>query len=166
MLKTYKIRSFKNGENKEGKPFMNYSITIPANIAEVLPNDVQFTVELTEDGLLFRKADAAEEAVTVPSWAQGNGSGSKTTAKPAAKTKPAAKRSAPSKAKASDTKPATETKAKAGARKRPAAKAKAEAAPATEKAKASTRKRPAAKAKPAAAKASGGRKRPGAKAAA
>jgi hypothetical protein len=136
MLKTYKIRSFKNGQNKDGKPFMNYSITVPAKIAEVLPDDVQFSVELTEDGLLFRRAEVSSDDVTVPSWANGNGSSAKAPAKAKAKAKPAAKTAAKSKPAA---KPKAKAKpaAKAGARKRPGA-AKADTKPATR-----TRKRPA-----------------------
>jgi len=136
MLKTYKIRSFKNGENKEGKPFMNYSITVPAKIAEVLPDDVQFTIELTDEGLLFKRAEVQDDSVTVPNWAKsgGNGNGAK---KPAAKAKPAAKKAA--------AKPAAKATKAAGARKRPAA-AKPAAKTTAAKPKPGARKRPGAKA--------------------
>lgn len=86
MSKTYKIRRFQNGKNKAGKPFVNYSLTIPSHIADALPEDVQFTCELTEDGIVFRPATAERETVALPSWAKGatqesNGSSE---AKPAA----------------------------------------------------------------------------------
>ena|SRR5436190_16863707 len=70
-MKTYKIRKFQNGRNKDGQPFINYSLTIPTPIAEKLPADMQFACELTTEGILFRPADEEVEAVELPTWAKG-----------------------------------------------------------------------------------------------
>jgi len=67
--RTYKIRSFSNGKNRQGEPFVNYSLTIPSHIAEKLPREMQFYCELTEDGLLFRPVPPDQEAVVLPPWA-------------------------------------------------------------------------------------------------
>jgi outer membrane biosynthesis protein TonB len=76
--RAYKIRSFSNGKNRKGDPFVNYSLTIPSTIAEKLPKDMQFYCELTEDGLLFRPVPPDQEQVVLPPWAQSeNGSEAK-----------------------------------------------------------------------------------------
>lgn len=91
-MKTYKIRKFQNGRNKNGDPFLNFSLTIPSAIAESLPSDMQFACELTEDGILFRPATPEAEAVELPTWAQrqaeaANGNGSHGEAETEAKPK-------------------------------------------------------------------------------
>jgi hypothetical protein len=68
-MKTYKIRKFQNGKNKQGQPFINYSLTIPSAVAEALPEDMQFACELTEDGILFKPTAVESEVVSLPSWA-------------------------------------------------------------------------------------------------
>jgi len=68
--RTYKIRRFENGQNKNGEPFKNYSITIPGAIAERLPEDMLFTVEVTDDGILLKPYTGEEEAVEMPAWAK------------------------------------------------------------------------------------------------
>ena len=67
--RTYKIRSFSNGKNRKGDPFVNYSLTIPSHIAEKLPREMQFYCELTPDGLLFRPVPPDQEQVVLPPWA-------------------------------------------------------------------------------------------------
>ena len=69
MSRTYKIRSFQNGTNKKGEPFLNHSLTIPSQIARALSVELEFTCELTEDGVLYRPVTkpATEQ---LPSWAQ------------------------------------------------------------------------------------------------
>lgn len=72
--KTYKIRKFVNGRRKTGEPFTNYSLTIPVQIAEKLPDGIRFTCELTDEGILFRPAVRVEDdAISLPSWAKQNG---------------------------------------------------------------------------------------------
>ena len=74
MARTYNIRKYANGHSrKDGRPFMNYSLTIPAHIAEMLPEDLQFQCELNDQGILFRPVQSDEENVELPSWAQQNG---------------------------------------------------------------------------------------------
>ena len=69
--KTYKIRTFRNGKRKSGEPFLNYSLTIPTNIARELPNDMKFYCDLTEEGILFRPVDESEiEGANLPDWAK------------------------------------------------------------------------------------------------
>lgn len=71
MARTYNIRKYANGHSrKDGRPFMNYSLTIPAHIAEMLPEDLQFQCELNDQGILFRPVQSDEENVELPSWAQ------------------------------------------------------------------------------------------------
>ena len=94
--RTYKIRSFSNGKNRRGQPFVNYSLTIPSHIAEKLPRDIQFYCELTGDGLLFRPVPPGEEQIELPPWA-ANGE--------AEKPKRAARKRPTSKAATSKSKP-------------------------------------------------------------
>jgi hypothetical protein len=51
--RTYKIRRFTNGQSKGGVKFTNYSLTIPAPIAEKLPVDMQFGVRTDRPGNSF-----------------------------------------------------------------------------------------------------------------
>jgi len=69
-FKSYKIRKFQNGRNKDGEPFINYSLTIPSPIAEKLPEDMHFECELTDDGILFRPAVEEVVDVNLPGWAK------------------------------------------------------------------------------------------------
>jgi hypothetical protein len=66
--RTYKIRKFANGKARSGQAFINYSLTIPSHIAERLPEDMQFSCELTDAGLLFRPVQPQIE-VELPPWA-------------------------------------------------------------------------------------------------
>lgn len=70
MGRLYKVRRFQNGRNAKGEPFMNYSLTIPTAIAEALPDEMRFSCELTEDGLLFRPGTGQETSVELPEWAK------------------------------------------------------------------------------------------------
>ncbi len=108
-MKTYKIRKFQNGKNKNGEPFLNFSLTIPSAIAEALPSDMQFSCELNDDGILFRPAKPDADAVSLPDWAQRSNGSAASEAEVEAPAKP--KRS--------------------GGRKRPGAKAKEDAAETT-----------------------------------
>jgi hypothetical protein len=88
MPKSYKVRRFQNGKNSQGKPFYNHSLTIPSEIAEQLPEDMRFEIELLEDiplpdnapipeeyrgrtlrGLLFVPVSADRQRLELPSWA-------------------------------------------------------------------------------------------------
>lgn len=88
MKKAYKVRRFQNGRNASGVPFYNYSLTIPTEIAEQMPDDLRFQVELIDGirlpnngtipehfrgktlrGLLFVPV-MADEVVELPEWAR------------------------------------------------------------------------------------------------
>lgn len=88
--RTYKIRSFSNGKNRKGDPFVNYSLTIPSHIAEKLPREMQFYCELTPDGLLFRPVPPDQEQVVLPPWAVSE-NGAEKKPKRAARKKPTSK---------------------------------------------------------------------------
>ena len=81
MLKTYRVRKFQNGKNKDGEPFINYSLTIPSPIAEKLPANMQYACELTDEGILFKPAEDAVEEVKLPTWAKQNGDSTMSSAK-------------------------------------------------------------------------------------
>ena len=70
MSRTYKIRTFVNGKNKAGEPFVNHSLTLPSDVAKLLPSDITFTCSLTDDGILFRPAIQATGQPAQPAWAR------------------------------------------------------------------------------------------------
>lgn len=89
MAKHYKIRRFQNGKNSNGEPFYNHSLTIPSEIAEHLPPDMRFEIEIldrveipadksvpphlrgrTLSGLLFMPIEPEKPESHVPSWAR------------------------------------------------------------------------------------------------
>lgn len=64
----YNVRKAKG---KNG--YIAYSLTIPNHVAEVLPEDVQFSIELTDEGILYRPAQSVAETVDKPAWISGEG---------------------------------------------------------------------------------------------
>lgn len=64
--RTYKIR--KNAAGTKGRQVV-YRLTVPPEIARNLPDDVEFSVELTEDGILYRPVVEPAEP-ELPSWAK------------------------------------------------------------------------------------------------
>ena len=52
---------------KKGKTPSTYKITVPSRIGDLIPPDMEFMPELTEDGILFRIATASPEP-DLPSW--------------------------------------------------------------------------------------------------
>lgn len=68
--RVYKIRQFINGRNRDGEPFLNYSLTVPASIVDQVPDGMQFSVSMTEDGILYRPEEVEAEPQEVPSWAK------------------------------------------------------------------------------------------------
>ena len=70
-MRTYKIRKYMQGKSKGGGPYSHYSLTVPTNIAEQLPENMQFQIELTDDGILFRPIGQARDiAELLPAWAR------------------------------------------------------------------------------------------------
>ena len=64
--RTYKVRG--GGVNKAGRP-RAYRLTVPPDVADAIPEGTEFTVEMTEDGLLYRPAERQPER-QLPSWAR------------------------------------------------------------------------------------------------
>lgn len=63
---TYKIRFLKKPDSKND--YDAASIAVPMDIARVLPDDMKFMPELTEDGILYKPV-AGPTSTTIPSWA-------------------------------------------------------------------------------------------------
>jgi hypothetical protein len=63
MERVYKIRQSKSGPTKRTV----YRLTVPPQIATKLDPEIDFTVELTEEGILYRPVEEARE---MPSWAR------------------------------------------------------------------------------------------------
>ena len=74
-MRTYKVRKYANGKNKQDEPFLNYSITIPGHVAEKLPGDMHYECVLTENGILFRPASVEVDEVELPEWAKPSKNG-------------------------------------------------------------------------------------------
>lgn len=70
MARSYKIRRFQNGKNGDGKPFFNYSITIPTEIATKLPEGMQYVCYIDEEGIHFKPMEEGTPPVELPEWAQ------------------------------------------------------------------------------------------------
>lgn len=68
--KGYKIRSYANGATKSGKEYRNYSLTVPNEIAEQIPEGVTFALHMTDEGLLYVPTNQAESETELPAWAQ------------------------------------------------------------------------------------------------
>lgn len=56
-----------NRINKEGRRTY-YFITIPPDIGDVIPPEMEFRVEMTEEGLLYRPITVK---INPPKWAKG-----------------------------------------------------------------------------------------------
>ncbi len=59
--RSYAIRT--NDVGTTDKKYRQFMISIPREIAELLPSGVEYVPELTDEGILFRP-------VTVPDWAK------------------------------------------------------------------------------------------------
>lgn len=57
-MRTYKLRRF----NMNGREY--FTLCVPPDFATELPQDIRFSCELTEEGILYRPVVPAEE----PSW--------------------------------------------------------------------------------------------------
>lgn len=64
----YKIRYYVSGKGKDGVEYRNYSLTVPSDIAENIPNEMQFIPRMTKEGLLFEPVD--KRAIELPDWAK------------------------------------------------------------------------------------------------
>lgn len=68
MKRTYRIRrqAIKASENMGAHDV--FALGLPTSIGNLLPADIEYACELTEDGILYRPVSLT--AVPVPSWAQ------------------------------------------------------------------------------------------------
>lgn len=58
-------------QKTEGRDYTIYSIGIPAEIGSKIPADMSFTVELTEDGMLFKPVSTKKSKQApqkLPKW--------------------------------------------------------------------------------------------------
>jgi hypothetical protein len=63
LMATYKIRTSQSGPSRRTV----YRLTVPVEIARDLDLDLEYAVELTEDGILYRPVT---EKTALPSWAK------------------------------------------------------------------------------------------------
>lgn len=64
MAKTYKLRVTETPE----KGIVGYALAVPHNVGRHLPRGMEFSCELTEDGILFRPAGVTIEEENLPQW--------------------------------------------------------------------------------------------------
>lgn len=76
----YKIRSYVNGKAKSGNEFVNYSITVPSEIAQQIPDVLKFVPRMCSkeedgvDGLLYEPIEEIKERTNPPAWAKNGNS--------------------------------------------------------------------------------------------
>jgi hypothetical protein len=68
MARTYSLRKIPNGRGNSGKTYYTYAFTVPPAIAEVVPEDKEFTVHMDDSGIHFIPVGASPREV--PAWAQ------------------------------------------------------------------------------------------------
>jgi hypothetical protein len=56
---------------------MNYSLTVPTEIAERLPGTIQYACHVDETGIHYTPIESSTRPVETPSWAQANNGGGK-----------------------------------------------------------------------------------------
>lgn len=71
----YKIRHYVSGKGKSGTEYKNYSLTVPIEIAESLPENMQFIPRVLDEsdglkGLLFEPVDIHQ--TKTPTWVQNS----------------------------------------------------------------------------------------------
>jgi hypothetical protein len=67
----YKVRHYENGRKKaDGTSYMNYSLTVPVEIAESLPKDITFIPKMTDEGLLYCPVSQYDAKQDLPEWAK------------------------------------------------------------------------------------------------
>jgi hypothetical protein len=68
----YKVRSYINGKKSpKGSQYINYSLTVPIEIAEAIPDGMQFIPRMCDEGLLYEPVQQAHKPL--PAWAEQNG---------------------------------------------------------------------------------------------
>jgi hypothetical protein len=81
---TYKIRRLSKPGKEGESTYDACSIALPMDIARLLPEDMRFSVELTDEGVLYRPVHGTVDTLEIPDWVQeisgkseGNGSNAK-----------------------------------------------------------------------------------------
>lgn len=46
----------------------NYTLTVPASVARLIGPDAEFALEVTDDGLLYRKVSGDTRVSELPAW--------------------------------------------------------------------------------------------------
>lgn len=65
---SYKLRKLKKPDTPKDQ-FDAASLAVPMDIAKMLPEDMRFTPELTDDGILYRPTRTiTASSAEVPSW--------------------------------------------------------------------------------------------------
>jgi hypothetical protein len=81
-VRAYKIRAYINGRSKKnGNEYKNYSLTVPFEIAEALPDEMTFVPRMTDDGLLYEPVQQSKAKVELPEWAKNGRNGNSTSVK-------------------------------------------------------------------------------------
>lgn len=66
-MDTYKLRKLR--KDKGSEDYDAASLAVPMEIARILPSNVRFRPELTDDGLLYRPVEeATQESGDLPGW--------------------------------------------------------------------------------------------------
>lgn len=63
-MKSYKLRKAMVNDGKDPA----YSLGLPTELGDALPEGARFTCRFTDEGLLFRPAGADVEQIEVPEW--------------------------------------------------------------------------------------------------
>jgi hypothetical protein len=61
------FRISRNGSNQN---YRYFKISVPREIAEALPEDLVYSCELTDDGILYRPVTQAIAITDLPEWAK------------------------------------------------------------------------------------------------
>lgn len=64
----YKVR-----RTKQKNGYVACAISIPNKLADILPEEVLFNVELTDEGILYRPVSTPALTLEAPSWVTGEG---------------------------------------------------------------------------------------------
>jgi hypothetical protein len=71
---TYKLRKLTKPDDES---FSAASLAVPMEIAKLLPDDMRFTPELTDEGILYRPTRAiTATSIEAPSWLKDSASNS------------------------------------------------------------------------------------------
>ena len=70
-MRTYKLRVIHNGKAGSGEKYVNYSMTVPPEIARMIPEGMEFECSWDDDGIHYTPAVRSQQKL--PTWATTNG---------------------------------------------------------------------------------------------